>query len=351
MQRKLLWIDLEFDDINCVRCGNILEVGLILTDNMLNEIRKLNIIVHVHQTKLTLSKWSASVHDSSGLLLDVADSQIDIKTCETKCIEFLGDDIKDIIHCGSTMSRDVQFMTYHMPTFAMLLQSGYIDMSTFEIIILRHNPHFWRYFPPKVQPEHRALNDATSTVALARFLFGSLNLSIGKSHVCFRPSYRHRDVSKMLLFVNVTKSNDIVKLSMVATDILMRQIAVHLDSTKHNRKLCYVEMDAIAFLERLKAPSYQFTMCGRNLLACRKLMEVCMPELFAKFHYRYIDLSCIDLILKVTNTILPQRKFETIENNISTEPTQYNIITEDINFMQAAHAGLFGISCLRNSNF
>lgn len=187
----LCWLDLETTGLDPTE-GEILEVGIILTDLELNEIgRRSKVIKHEREDIIgMMDDYVLSMHLGSGLLAEVWKSL----SSQTPKMVFLGDWQKgDLMHwikrtvgkecnsqhytlhlAGSSVHFDQRWLQHHVPGFAKIFSHRLLDVSAYKVA-----------FPGLLkQPEggaaHRAIEDVEYSIDQHRQMRTILGGQVGQ---------------------------------------------------------------------------------------------------------------------------------------------------------------------------
>ena len=163
----LVWIDLEMTGLNPA-VDTILEIALVVTNGNLDVVAPVNSVV-IHQTTQTLAvmnEWVKNCHTKSGLLTEVAQSNISLHHAQQQILERVMPYTKDgaPLLCGNTIWQDRTFLKAHMPQLEALFHYRMIDVSSIKELVKRWYPDS-AYAPFKKSDSHRASADIYESIA------------------------------------------------------------------------------------------------------------------------------------------------------------------------------------------
>lgn len=184
----LVWVDLEttgFDlDNNMLGCREhkILEIGVHITDSHLNVLDQgLNIIIHqdVSEIKKVAHPTALKMHEESGLLDAVKQSNTSLKEAESlilKYIKSFGIVSRGSPLCGNNVSFDKNFIDAQMGELGAFLHYRKIDVSSFKEFIVRLMPSIELKIEKKIA--HRAIEDIKESIEEMRIYKDLLKIDI-----------------------------------------------------------------------------------------------------------------------------------------------------------------------------
>ncbi|MBN1961070.1 MAG: oligoribonuclease [Deltaproteobacteria bacterium] len=170
MKKSILaWLDLEMTGLcpeNCV----IVQLAMILTDTELKEIAS-PLEINIWQPESILAEMSPFVrnmHEKSGLLAAVRNSQVSVADAEKKALELLSKhaQFRTARLCGNSIWQDRRFLVNHMP-----LLEGYLHYRQIDVSSIKELAGFWlgtKYEKPE-DGKHTALHDVRQSIAELNF--------------------------------------------------------------------------------------------------------------------------------------------------------------------------------------
>lgn len=187
----LSWIDLETTGLKPEEC-EILEVGLLVTDNDLNEVHAQSWVLRYHPERVAMMKESAhkivqEMHTTNGLWDECVDPTIfnDPEPDHPKLTiapEILATlrrftAAKDGPICGSTVAFDRRFLEVHMPSVAAHFSHRNLDVSVLTELAKLWAPDVYERRPKS--GGHRALPDIRASVEGMRYWRANLAAVLG----------------------------------------------------------------------------------------------------------------------------------------------------------------------------
>lgn len=172
----IVWLDLETTGLDRT-CDVILEVGLIVTDPLGEELMRASTLVHEYSLEIALmncDKFVLDMHTKSGLIeeLNHAPSVIRPQEAESVIIAWLEEGVRleKGVHplAGSTINFDRGFLESRMPTLFNWFHYRNIDVTTLKNICKMVNPRVYEATPPK-REQHRAIPDLEETIEVYKF--------------------------------------------------------------------------------------------------------------------------------------------------------------------------------------
>lgn len=166
---RLLWVDLETTGLDPDK-DQVLEVAAVVTDNRLNEVAFVNVIVT--PKGLVLNEFVLKMHVKNGLLADLVHGR-PIAEIDALLAGFAyAHQAAGGPMCGaSPQGVDLPFVSKHLPTFRRCFNHRVLDTSTLELgnlieaSIAESNEN-------RDAASHRALADTRYAIAHARNLLG-----------------------------------------------------------------------------------------------------------------------------------------------------------------------------------
>jgi oligoribonuclease len=174
----IVWTDIETTGLDPTT-DVIAEVALVVTDDDLNELDSMNVVV-----KIDVDYWRPLVvpfvrdmHDRSGLWGDCRHSDLRPSDAEAACLEFMAkwSSPDKYPMGGSSVHFDRSFFAVQMPTLCSAWSYRNIDISTVKELAMRWRPRVYDARPSEFPKAHRAIDDVHATLREARhyreFLF------------------------------------------------------------------------------------------------------------------------------------------------------------------------------------
>ena len=164
----LVWLDCETTGLGD-EC-KLLEVGLIVTDDDLQEQTRLSVALTIPPGPM--AEWSWKVHNANGLLDACRARGVPPHVAEAQILGFLkcAMDNNSSAECkltaaGSSVWGDLILLKRWMPVLHVLFGHRVVDVTTLLLLCQRWSgPQ-----PPKPRRSHRALDDCDDSIALLRF--------------------------------------------------------------------------------------------------------------------------------------------------------------------------------------
>lgn len=166
---KFIFLDLEMTGLNEEKC-EILELGLIITDNDFNQIANLDIVLWQSNAILdTMSPFVRNIHLKNGLIEKVKNSLISIKEAEESVMFLITKHIsyKEGILVGNSIYIDRIFLRKYMKNFESYLNYRQIDITS--IKILCKNWYSNKILFPKKKSNHTSINDIKNSISELKF--------------------------------------------------------------------------------------------------------------------------------------------------------------------------------------
>lgn len=170
----LFWVDMEMSGLDPLE-DEILEFAMIVSDSNLNEeLASRNMVIghDVSELKKRMDEWNLKHHAESGLLDEVARSELKLEQVEDEALEILGRYVEQgrALICGSSVHHDRRFISRHMPRLENFFHYRILDVSTIKELVTRWRPDLLQSdHRPRKEYKHRALDDIRETIAEMRF--------------------------------------------------------------------------------------------------------------------------------------------------------------------------------------
>lgn len=164
----LTWLDLETTGLD-ERTDEILEIGVIVTDDELNEVAAQAWTVRPSNRAvlLSMSEFVRSMHVSSGLLDEVMSGEAyPLRHAEAEAIEFIraySGPGSSWPMAGSSVGFDRRFLLQHARGLESTFSYRTVDVSSIKELVRRWRPAA-EYAPEGGKP-HRALSDIRHSIA------------------------------------------------------------------------------------------------------------------------------------------------------------------------------------------
>lgn len=170
----IAWLDVETTGLDPT-FGHLLEVGIILTDDELNELSRIDVVIQPPDgTTVTVDAHVRKMHEDSGLWDDCRLEGVELRDAEYILTRWLADRIdreNPPPVAGSTVSFDRAWVRYHMGVLDGFFHYRSIDVSTVKEL----NRRF------KFAPEwdggrkiHRSLPDIEDSIAELKLYLGGI---------------------------------------------------------------------------------------------------------------------------------------------------------------------------------
>ncbi|MGE0342529.1 MAG: oligoribonuclease [Porticoccaceae bacterium] len=163
------FVDIETTGLNFLT-DQILEVGIIATDDMLNRIASVEVVLAIDEGRV-LSDFIKDMHGGNSLLVYAADHGMEKSAAEAVLVEWMlnifGEEKPAM--CGSGVHFDRRFLADHMPQLHDCFHYRNMDLSTTKRQIEKWcNPEVAAQMP-QGYGVHRAIDDCEDAIELARF--------------------------------------------------------------------------------------------------------------------------------------------------------------------------------------
>lgn len=168
--RRIVWLDLETTGLDPMK-DDILEIGVIVTDGRLNELRRKNWVLKAHAGQLgAMPPEVVLMHASSGLWAECLASEKRIEEVNNDLLHFLSvSGCKGAFLAGNSVGDfDRHFMRKYLPKCNSYISHRSINSSTFKALMSMWRPEI---ASPQVDRKkaHRALLDCEHAIAELKF--------------------------------------------------------------------------------------------------------------------------------------------------------------------------------------
>ncbi len=164
----MVWMDLEMTGLDPKR-HVIVEIATLITDSELNVVAEgPDLVISATSEQLAeMDEVVTSMHRRSGLLSEMAFSNIKLQEAQEKTLEFIKAHIPEprtAPLCGNSIGTDRRFLEEYMPELEAYLHYRNIDVSSIKELAKRWYPGIMKQAPQK-QMGHRALDDVRESIA------------------------------------------------------------------------------------------------------------------------------------------------------------------------------------------
>jgi len=171
----IAFIDVETTDLD-ERTANLLEVGIIFTDDELSEVAHCSVVVYWHPELLAMPDVVREMHARSGLLREVEEAHMPLPlaaaflVCECTNITVLRDfKLEETPVAGDSVGFDRRWLRHHMPQLDGLFNQHVIDVSSINQLAKRWAPALYEARPKAGPDQHRVLSDCRGSIAKLRY--------------------------------------------------------------------------------------------------------------------------------------------------------------------------------------
>lgn len=160
----LLWLDLEFTDLD-VKRGKIVEISSLITDANLN-VKATGPSIVIHQPEEVLEEmiqWNKINFAQTGLLEEIRSSKVTLNSAYQETLKFIKKhaSFQTAMLAGSSVYIDREYLGEYMPEIYNYLHHHIVDTNTVKELMLRWYPKV----PPYVKNyAHRAQNDILESI-------------------------------------------------------------------------------------------------------------------------------------------------------------------------------------------
>jgi oligoribonuclease len=172
----LAWLDIETTGLN-PREDRILEVGLIITSDDLQEIWRTSKVCRYLGDLDKIDPVVRTMHEASGLWAECAtteDTTFSVESAlvaelrESRVTDAFGKGVVPL--CGNSIGFDRSFLREQMPRLLDCFHYRSIDVSSLTELAKRWHPSVYESRPgADTKPPHRALPDLENSIALLRY--------------------------------------------------------------------------------------------------------------------------------------------------------------------------------------
>lgn len=166
----IAWVDVETTGLD-PRVHHLLEVGVIVTDDELDEVGRTSVLLAPPaHARVTMKAEVVAMHEDNGLWAEARDEgYIDRYRAQSELCLFLrrmgADDAVMPVMGGSSVHFDRAWLKYHLPLFEEMFHYRNIDVSTLKELNRRW--HFAEEWTGD-RDIHRSLPDLEDTIAHLR---------------------------------------------------------------------------------------------------------------------------------------------------------------------------------------
>ena len=164
----LVWLDLETTGLDPVT-DDILELGIVVTDDDVNEIARRSWVLHHEGPSARVGDFVRDMHTTNGLWSECAASTLSRRSVEREALLWL--ESVGVAHgaaplAGNTIGFDRSFLREGMSQLLGWFHYRSVDMSSLNEMARRWWPTLYDTRPSG--KAHRALDDLDVSIALAR---------------------------------------------------------------------------------------------------------------------------------------------------------------------------------------
>jgi len=167
---NLVWMDLEMTGLD-PEWDRIIEIATIVTNANLRVIAQGPVIAINQPAKLLdgMDEWNTRVHNKTGLVPRVKQSNYTEAQAENETLEFLKEHVYANVAplCGNSICQDRRFLYRYMPKLSNFLHYRNVDVTSIKELAQRWNPTVGSGF--QKQNTHRALDDITESINELRY--------------------------------------------------------------------------------------------------------------------------------------------------------------------------------------
>lgn len=162
MTTKLVWLDIETTGLDPNE-DNILEIGIIITNELLNELAHASFVCRPTMKSLhRLSPVVFEMHTKNGLLKESLESSLQLEDIDALACSFIEEnDALGSPCCGSTVHFDRSFLRSYNLKLKDCFHYRNIDVSVLKNIARIYDPETYTSAPIPTEEEkaHRVLGD------------------------------------------------------------------------------------------------------------------------------------------------------------------------------------------------
>lgn len=287
----LLIIDVEMSDLDATSAVP-LEIALVVVDRAFNIVDSFQTLIQCCPTTI-FSVWANDVFQSNGLLRDLPYGYPNSRMAEQAILSWLsGFGDTHFIAAGNTIWKDLEIIQKHLPGLFAKLSPICNDISSLEQVALAWSKSIKRRFPRRLLPAHRAMTDALSSLALLKFLCGTMLMQNphpgpNSEPMAYRrwlwPAFSQDKVTKAAQLAIVVTNTDLVeigRIKIVSTQVTQRE----------------AEDKALNFLMGcfdLQDYCKQFNICGPDPAQLRYRLCHALPKVEPVLHHVVVDTDAI----------------------------------------------------------
>lgn len=160
----LLWLDLEFTDLD-VKRGQIVEIASVITDANLN-VKATGPSLVIHQPEEVLEnmiQWNKNNFTQTGLMEEIRSSKTSLKSAYEQTLKFIKSNcaFQSAMLAGASVYIDREYLGEYMPEVYNYLHHHIVDTNTLKELMLRWYPKTPLYTKNYA---HRAYDDILESI-------------------------------------------------------------------------------------------------------------------------------------------------------------------------------------------
>lgn len=166
---RWVWVDLEMTGLD-PSTDVILQIATIITDDELNELEALDVVVWQPEEALArMGPFVRNMHTDNGLLDRVRQSDTSLADAERKTMDLICRHVpfKKGVLAGNTIWQDRRFLERYMPHIENYLHYRQIDVSSLKVVC-----QTWlgsKGMAPQKTATHTALEDIRASIEELKF--------------------------------------------------------------------------------------------------------------------------------------------------------------------------------------